>query len=167
VTAITPSFLSDHFAALVGVLSRELTMLERLAFKLTEAQLLVRADEFRFLGAMIDEIDAVEEDLGTFEVARAMLVADITLALGIRGGDLSLRELIPYAPTDLLDHLVGLLPWLAERIEELDGLRRDGSDVIVARIDELRLAVDDLQRRGQDQSGARRGYAGESAARAR
>lgn len=143
-------------------------MLERLAFKLTEAQLLARADESRFLGAIVDEIDAVEEDLGTFEVARAMLVADITLALGIHGDDPSMRELIPYTPVDLLDHLVGLLPCLAARIEELDGLRRTGSNVIVARIDELRLAVDDLQscRRG-NVGGARHDCADESTARAR
>lgn len=144
--ALSPS-LSERFVALVNILGRELTLMERLAFKLTEAQLLARADETRFFGAILDEIDAVEEDLGAYGVARAMLVGDIIRVLGLEADDLPLRELIPYAPSIVLDRLAGLLPRLAERVEELDTLRRTGSDVIVARIDDLRQAVDGLEHR--------------------
>jgi hypothetical protein len=144
--------LGDQYLGLVGLLNRELVMLERLAFKLTEAQLLARADEARFLGAILDEIDAVESDLATFEIARAMLVADIAQALGLATDDLSLRDLVAYAPEIAVEPLTGLLPRLVAGVAELAEIRRAGSDVIAVRLAGLEHTLEriELGRYGRD-----------------
>ena len=81
-TTSTKLLINERYIALVGVLNRELVILERLIFKLTQAEMLTRAGESRFLANAFDEIDTVRDDLGALEVARSMLVGDVTAALG-------------------------------------------------------------------------------------
>lgn len=137
--------INERYIALVGVLNRELVLLERLVFKLSEAELLTRAEETRFLGAVFDEVEAVEADLGALEVARSMLVGDVTAALGLADDTLSLTRLIEYAPDLAVEPLEGLLRRLTEAIEEVRELRERGSRVVIERLDQLNRAIERVE----------------------
>lgn len=137
--------LNERYIALVGVLNRELVLVERLVFKLTEAEMLTRADESRFLSQIFDEVDAVGDDVGSLEVARAMLVGDITAALGIANDDLSLSDLISHAPDLATEPLEGLLRRLREAMDEVGDLRERGSRAVVERIDNLHKAIERVE----------------------
>lgn len=51
--------INERHIALVGVVNRELVILERLVFRLTQAEMLTRAHESGFLVHVLDEIDVV------------------------------------------------------------------------------------------------------------
>jgi hypothetical protein len=137
--------INERYIALVGVLNRELVLLDRLIFKLSEAELLTRADESRFLPKIFDEIEGVEADLGSLEVARAMLVGDVTAALGLANDTLSLKQLIEYAPDLAVEPLEGLLRRLGEAMAEVQELRERGSRLVIERLDQLNDALDRLE----------------------
>lgn len=137
--------INERYIALVGVLNRELALLERLVFKLSEAELLTRAEESRFLGSVFDEVEAVEADLGALEVARSMLVGDVTAALGFANDSLSLSQLIEYAPDLAVEPLEGLLRRLTEAVEEVGELRERGSRVVIERLDQINKAIERVE----------------------
>lgn len=137
--------VNERYIALVGVLNRELAILEKLIFKLTQAEMLARADESRFLPKIFDEIDAVRDDLGALEVARSMLVGDVTAALGLANDTLSLSQLIEYAPDLAVEPLEGLQRRLGEAMSEIKDLQEMGSRVVVERIDKITRAIDRVE----------------------
>ncbi len=137
--------INERYIALVGVLNRELVLLERLIFKLSEAELLTRAEQSRFLAKIFDEVEVVENDLGALEVARSMLVGDVTAALGLANDTLSLSQLIEYAPDLAVEPLEGLLRRLTEAIEEVAELRERGSRVVIERLDSLNKAIERVE----------------------
>ena len=137
--------INERYIALVGVLNRELVLLERLIFKLSEAELLTRAEESRFLGKIFDEIDAVEHDLGGLEVARSMLVGDVTATLGLTADTLTLGELIEYAPDLAVEPLEGLMRRMGDAMTEIRELRERGSRVVIERLDQINAAIDRVE----------------------
>jgi hypothetical protein len=137
--------INERYIALVGVLNRELVLLERLIFKLNEAELITRAEESRFLPNIFDEIDAVETDLGALEVARSMLVGDVTAALGLANDSLTLSQLIEFAPDLAVEPLEGLMRRMTEAMEEIKGLRERGSRLIIARLDQINAAIERVE----------------------
>ena len=137
--------LNERYIALVGVLNRELILLDRLIFKLSEAEMLTRAEESRFLGKVSDEVDGVREDLGALEVARSMLVGDITAALGLANDTLTLSQLIAYAPVLAVDPLEGLTKRLVDATEEIHTLREQGSRAVMEKLDQINGAIDRVQ----------------------
>jgi hypothetical protein len=136
---------NERYVALVGLLNRELVLLGRLVFKLSEAEFLSRAEESRFLANVFDEVEAVEGDLGTLEVARSMLVGDVSAALGLANDTLSLSQLIECAPDLAVEPLEGLLQRLTEAMEEVREVRERGSRVIIERLDELNKTIDQVE----------------------
>ncbi|MDX2467936.1 MAG: flagellar export chaperone FlgN [Acidimicrobiia bacterium] len=137
--------LNERYIALVGVLNRELILLDRLIFKLAEAEMLTRADESRFLGKIFDEVDAVSEDVGALEVARSMLIGDITAALSLANDSLSLSQLIAYAPDLAVDPLQGLMRRMAEAMEEIHNLQQQGSRAVIEKLDQIGRALDRVE----------------------
>ena len=137
--------VNERYIALVGVLNRELAMLEQMIFKLTQAEMLARADESRFLPKIFDEIDTIRDDLGALKVARSMLVSDVTAALGLANDSLTLSQLISYAPDLAVEPLEGLRRRMIEAMNEINDLRELGSRVVVERIDNITRAIDRVE----------------------
>ncbi|MGA9595155.1 MAG: hypothetical protein WBV06_03300 [Acidimicrobiia bacterium] len=137
--------INERYIALVGVLNRELSILERLTFKLTQAEMLARADESRFLPKIFDEIDAIRDDLGALEVARSMLVGDVTAALGLANDSLTLTQLIAYAPDLAVAPLEGLKRRMVATMDEIKELQELGSRMVVERIDNITRAIDRVE----------------------
>ena len=157
-TTSTKLLINERYIALVGVLNRELVILERLVFKLTQAEMLTRAGESRFLANIFDEIDSVRDDLGALEVARSMLVGDVTAALGLANDTLTLSQLIAYAPDLAVEPLEGLLRRMAEAMEEVAELKEMGSRAVMERLDQIARAMDRVEpgvfgQAGYDQGG--------------
>jgi hypothetical protein len=137
--------VNERYIALVGVLNRELVLLERLVFKLSEAELLIRAEESRFLVQIFDEVDAVDANLGALEVARSMLVGDVTAALGLANDTLTLSQLIEYSPDLAVEPLEGLMRRLTDAMNEAADLRERGSRAVIERLDRLTEAVERVE----------------------
>ena len=141
-TTSTASVPADRFIALVGVLTRECDLVEKLVFKLTEAELLATAGEIRFMGYMIDEVDDAAGELGAVELARGILVADLARELGFGSDDVPLTELVPYAPTDVADALLRLRDRLSAVTGQLESATRRGRAVAAAQLDEVHAALE-------------------------
>ena len=144
-TTSTNLLVNERYIALVGVLNRELIILERMIFKLTQAEMLARADESRFLAHIFDEIDTVRDELGALEVARSMLVGDVTAALGLANDTLTLTQLIDYAPDLAIEPLEGLMRRMNEAMGEISELRELGSRAVVERLDRIGRALDRVE----------------------
>ncbi len=148
--------LNERYIALVGVLNRELVLLDRLIFKLSEAEMLTRAEESRFLGKIVDEIDDVSDDLGTLEVARSMLIGDITAALGLVNDTFTLSELIAFAPDLAVDSLQSLMRRLVDAMAEVDDRSQQGSRAVIEKLDQISRAIDRVQPAARGQDGCNR-----------
>lgn len=135
---------TERFVALVGLLNREVRLLERLVFKLTETELLTSAGEARFMGLILDEVDDVSTDLGGIEVARAMLVADLANALGVPE-DVSLQELVAYAPADTAPMLNELRERMIAAAQDLEQVAAGGSETSQLQLRRVSGALERLQ----------------------
>jgi hypothetical protein len=151
----------DQFAALVGVLRQERAAMDWLAFKLSEAELLTESGEGRFLAMIVDEVDDIADELGTIEVARAMIVAELCDTLGKSGeDDISLADLIPHAPADIGTALRGLRTELIELTDQLTAAAARGTASAQTRKAAILAALHNLEpathgKTGYDQWGAR------------
>ncbi len=143
-TTGSASIPSERFVALVGLLNREVRLLERLVFKLTETELLTSAGEARFMGLILDEVDDVSTDLGGIEVARAMLVADLANSLGV-DEEVSLQELIAYAPADTAPLLHELRDRMITAAHDLEHVAAGGSETSRRQLERVSGALERLQ----------------------
>ena len=134
---------TDRFAALVGVINRECDLLRHLVFKLRSAEMLASAGEARFITLISDEIDAASSDLGAIEVARALLVADVTHHLGI-ADDATLLELAEHAPDDAFVPLQQARSRLIQLMAELDDAAQAATGAVTNRLDEVNTSLEKL-----------------------
>lgn len=133
--------LADRFVALVGLINRECALLEHLVFKLRSAELLATAGESRFLTFITDEVDAAGSDLGAIEVARALLVADITQVLGLED-DATLLELAAHAPAEVAGPLYHARDRLITLMNDLDAAAAVATGAVNERLAEVTTALD-------------------------
>ena len=135
----------DQFAALVGVLRQERAALDWLAFKVAEAELLTAAHEARFLAMIVDEVDDIADEVGTIEVARAMIVAELCDVLGERDDDISLTELIAHAPPEIAEILTELRDELLELTDRLASAAMRGMAAAKTQKTALAAALSNLE----------------------
>lgn len=149
----------EQFTALIGVLRQEYAALDRLTFKLTEAELLAEAREGRFLAMIADEVDVIADEVGTIAIARAMIVSEICDALGKFEDDVTLGELIDSAPPNMVVVLKELRTQLLELTTEISATSLRGSGAAKEQLTTIKAALDNLEpvaggRTGYDQWGA-------------
>jgi len=138
------SIPAERFVGLVGLLNREARLLERLVFKLAETELLTGAGESRFIGLILDEVDDVSKDLGGIEVARSMLVADLCDSLGLQD-DISLHELIAYAPAETSPLLHELRDRMIAAANDVSEIAAQGSSTTKAQLDRVSTTLEHLE----------------------
>ncbi len=92
---ITPS---AHLANLERLLDSERQMLETLLFKLTQARLVLAANEVRFVSASLQEVQMAMDDIREAEDARARAVALLAGDLGRHPSEITLEFLATRAP---------------------------------------------------------------------
>lgn len=150
---------TELFNALTGLLSRECDLVDKLVFKLTEAELLATAGEARFMGLMVDEIDAVTEELGSVELARGLLVSDIAHSAGLLSDDVPLSDLIVATPAEAVGPLTALRQRLLASTSGLGAATGRARASVDSRLGELHRVLDRIEpavrsRGGYDRWGA-------------
>ena len=132
-----------------------------LAFKLSEAELLTDSSEGRFLTMIVDEVDEIADELGTIEVARAMIVSELCDTLGRSGeDDMSLSELIELAPANIRTALTELQTELLELTDYLTTTAARGTTSAQSQKAAITSALNNLEpathgKTGYDQWGGR------------
>lgn len=100
---------------LCDALRAEADVLERLAMGYTTLELLLAANESRFVSPATDEIHASLDGLGAVETARAVAAAQLAGDLGVPGDEPTLRELA----AALDEETAGTLMTLGEHVSVL------------------------------------------------
>lgn len=136
--------LADRFVALVALVNREHDLLEHLVFKLRGAEMLATAGESRFLSYITDEIDEAASDLGAIEVARALLVAELTQHLGI-SDDATLLELAAHAPESITEALHAARNRLIALVADLDDSALVAAAAVNGRLQEVGAALEGVE----------------------
>lgn len=132
-----------------------------LAFKLSEAELLTESHEGRFLTMIVDEIDEIADELGTIEIARALIVAEMSEVLGEpEDGDMTLTALIAHAPIDMGSTLSELQSELLELANYLAATAKRGTAAAHSQKAAITTALNNLEpamdgKSGYDQWGGR------------
>jgi hypothetical protein len=112
---------------LADALWAERHVVEYLLFKLVTAKLVLAADERRFVGLALDEVERVVRALRDAELRRASALATLAVGWGMPVAELSLAELAARAPRSwrsvFRDHQEGFRK-LAEEIEETSAANR-------------------------------------------
>jgi len=90
-----------HMAKLADTLWYERRLLEYLLFKLVSANLVLIADDRRFVGPAIAEVDAVMNEIRRAEEERGVVVADVAADFNIPPYAVGLEFLVDNAPDSL------------------------------------------------------------------
>ncbi|MCP3997444.1 MAG: flagellar protein FlgN [bacterium] len=92
---------STHMAELADTLWYERRLLEYLLFKLVSANLVLIADDRRFVGPAIAEVDAVMAEIRRAEEQRSGVVADVARQFSVSPSAVSLAFLVDNATDSL------------------------------------------------------------------
>lgn len=114
--------------ALVGLLSYEARVLERMLFRLSECGMLVAAGEHRHIPRAVDEIEDIEDQLSQVEVVRALLVAGLAEQWGVPEDGLDLNRIIGFATDDVarrLESARDVILRLVGQIEEIKSASKE------------------------------------------
>ncbi len=137
--------MTGHLSVLLDKLWLQRHLLELLVFKLTEARLLLVADERRFVPRALAEVDAVTDRSLVAELERSLAVDAVAEEWGIRPDALSLGYLAAHAPepqASMLDEHRGALLELTSEIRKLRAEnRRLAAGVLV----DITASLDGLQ----------------------
>lgn len=132
----------DPLTRLIAVLEREAQVADDLLGRMVAVRLLVAAGETRMLGRAADEIDDLSERLGTMELLREVVVAELRNSLGIDplGQGWSLGALLSdLQASDLTtDDLQAVAHRLATTVGEISELQPDIAALLMANADVAR-----------------------------
>jgi hypothetical protein len=92
---------NPNMARLADTLWYERRLLEYLLFKLVSANLVLIADDRRFVGPAVAEVDAVMEEIRKAEQQRSEVVAAVAAELGVPPSEVGLPFLVEHAPENL------------------------------------------------------------------
>ena len=127
--------------SLLEVLHQERRVLERLMYRLSEANLLVEARQDRFLALASDDVGYIETQLGEVEILRAILVAGIATTRNVPESELSLREIIQRAQPEHAALLERELEALRDLTQDIDNVKHDISAASSERLAATQTAI--------------------------
>jgi hypothetical protein len=116
-----------ELSSISNILWRERNLLDLLLFKLEEEQLILAAGRTRWLPSATHEVEMVLEELKAAELARAVVIDELALDLGLPPGP-SLRDLAAACPPpwdDLLEQHRTAFLLATQEIGDLARANRD------------------------------------------
>lgn len=116
--------------ALADTVWAERALVERLLYKLTSARLLLAADERRFVGAAMQEVEEVLDDLWSAEQRRTDALGQVAADWGVPVEELTLRRLADRAQE----------PWASMFDDHHGAFLALARDIDQAALDNRRLA---------------------------
>ena len=133
---------SRHLAALEQMLGLERQLLETLQFKLTQAKLVLTANESRFVAPALREVQAAMEDIRTAEDERMKATAAIAADWGVHSKSLTRAYLADHAPEPygarFRDHRYAFM----DLTSEIERLSADNQRLATANLDVIKGTLD-------------------------
>ncbi|MEX2222009.1 MAG: flagellar export chaperone FlgN [Candidatus Rokuibacteriota bacterium] len=126
---------------LIRILEREAGLIEHVLFRLKSVQLLVSADEHRFLGQGSEELHEAAEELGALDAMRALLVEDIKSKHGLPE-NATIQDLTAVAAAEDRDALRTLRRRLLDLSAQLEAEAASSRVLTLARVAELRKLLE-------------------------
>lgn len=147
--------MADAVRELITILDREAVAMERVLFRLKGVEVLVAADEHRFLNDAAEELDTAVEGVAALEAMRAMVAGGLADALGAEAGAVTLTDAMRLADDRQRGELLRLQLRLKALHDELDAATQLARDLTLARVAQVRAALERLRgapadRYGQD-----------------
>jgi hypothetical protein len=134
--------ISPNFHDLVGALTRERQVMERLLFRHAEISMLIAAGEHRFVGRALDEAMIAESELAETDLLRALLTVAIEPGLD----DVGIETVIAAAPSDVRPNLETLARDMRRIMAQVDLYREQASNWAADRANQVRGAIDRFDR---------------------
>lgn len=141
---------------LIRILDREAVVAERALLRLKALELLLSADEHRFLSEAAREVDETVDRMGALETMRALGCEEIGQALGLEAGTCTLSDVLRMADDRQRGELLRAQSRLRALLAELERETALSRDLALARV---ALVRESLERLG-GQPGARYGRDG-------
>jgi hypothetical protein len=147
--------VADAVEELVRILDRAAVLMERVLFRLKGIEVLAASDEHRFLAEASRELNEALEQLGSQEAMRAMVAGALAAALGMEPGAVTMSDVMSLADDRQRGELLRLQLRLRELHEEMDAQAQLDRDLSLARVAQIRAALERLRgapadRYGQD-----------------
>lgn len=133
--------LQSDIDSLLEILRRERHILDDLRSRMREAGALLATEREEALASAARQIAEVDQQLGTAEMLRAVVVAGIAERWGIPEYDLSLRSIIKRAPAGQAEMLSRDLDHLREMTRSIDSLRSSTASAARRRLEIAQLAT--------------------------
>lgn len=133
--------LPSDIDSLLEILRRERKILDDLQSRIRQAGAFMATEREASLADAARQIAEVEQQLGTAEMLRAVVVAGIAERWGIPEYDLSLRSIIKRAPTAQAEMLSRDLDHLREMTRSVESLRSSNASVARRRLEMAQRAT--------------------------
>lgn len=147
---------SPHLVRLADMLWFERRLLEFLLFKLVSANLVLTANDRRFVGPAIAEVERVVAEVRRAETDRGDVIRSIASDWGVSPELLSLDYIAERAPeelrTDFADHHAGFMAL----VSEIESLTRENRRLATVSLDEIRTSFGLAESGTYDAAGRRR-----------
>jgi hypothetical protein len=145
----------DAVNELLRILDREAVVIEHVLFRLKAVELLLAADEHRFLAQSADELTEAVERLGALEALRAVAAERVGEAVGAAPGEVVLSDALRLADDAQRAGLLRAQLRLRGLLDELEAQAALDKDFALGRIAQVRAALERLSgapasRYGQD-----------------
>jgi hypothetical protein len=156
---------SPRLAALERLLDTERSLLETLLFKLTQAKLILHANEMRFVSPSLQEVEMAMDDIREAELARERAIGQLADELGLPHPQVTLELLATSAPEPTRARFRELRYQFLDLTREIERTSSENQRLAGAGIDAIRGTLGMLydvsdegvtyDRRGQRRAGDR------------
>jgi hypothetical protein len=147
---------TPHLARLADMLWFERRLLEFLLFKLVSANLVLTANDRRFVGPAVAEVERVVVEVRRAETDRAEVLQNVARDWGVDVGLLSLDYIAQHAPVELQpdfqDHHEGFLALVGE----IETLTQENRRLATVSLDDIRSSFGLSESGTYDAAGRRR-----------
>jgi hypothetical protein len=144
-TAMNQAPFSPRLTELADVLLYERQLLEFLLFKLVSANLVLSADDRRFVPPAVAEVGRVMEEVRRVEEQRDLVVAALAGEWGTRAADISLEYLATNAPDELRSTFADHRSAFLELVGEIETLTNENRKLATVGLDGIRGTLSVMQ----------------------
>ena len=137
---------SPRLIALEQMLGLEHQLLEALLFKLTQAKLVLAANEARYVGSALHEVQEAMEDIKEAEERRASAVADLAEEWEIPAAVLTLAYLSDHAPPSMRERFGQLRYGLMDLAGDIEKITKQNQRLANANLETIRGTLDILHK---------------------
>ena len=163
-STMVPAQAHSTVHELVDTLWFERRLLEFLLFKLVSANLVLSADDWRFVAPAIAEVERVVQEVRQAEADRAGLLSEVASEWNVGPHQLTLAYLAEHAPPELKSDLEDHRDAFMQLVNEIEELTRENRRLATVGIDGIRetlglsqtVTYDAAGRRGQRPASATR-----------